>query len=156
MNLLKFPSTILCVLLVIGSTNLAFAQTATRAASIEGILSAPTLAAFSPPIFSADERFLAYVVTNNARKRKAVNRDDLIRSGVAWYGVASDIWVADLQTKERRNITNGGHNWSPSWSPDGRYLAFLADRSELPNLGPARLWLWERASGKLRQASDAD
>jgi dipeptidyl aminopeptidase/acylaminoacyl peptidase len=132
------------------------AQTPANALAIEAVLAAPTLAAYSPPQFSPDGKFLAYVVTDNARRRKAVDDKELMRTGVAWYGVASDIWVSDLTTGERRNVTAGGSNWAPSWSPDGRYLAFLGDRSAGTGLGPARLWLWERATSKLRQASDAD
>jgi dipeptidyl aminopeptidase/acylaminoacyl peptidase len=125
--------------------------------SVEGVLKAPTLAAYSPPAFSPDNRFLAYVVTDHARRRDAVDSKKLLRAGVAWYGIASDIWLSDLETGERRNLTSGtGHSWAPSWSPDGRYLAFLSDRSAGPEVGPARLWIWERSSGKLRQASDAD
>lgn len=125
--------------------------------AVEDVLSAPTIAAYSPPAFSPDNRLFAYVVTDNARKRKAIDRHELFRLGVAWYGVASDIWVTDLKTGARRNLTGGiGNNWAPSWSPDGKRLAFLADRSSGPTLGPARLWIWDRATDKLQQVSDAD
>jgi dipeptidyl aminopeptidase/acylaminoacyl peptidase len=124
---------------------------------VEAVLRAPTLAAYSPPDFSPDERLLAYVVTDNARRRASVDRPELLRTGVAWYGVASDIWITDLETGKHRNLTGGtGNNWAPSWSPDGKRLAFLSDRGSGVAIGPARLWVWERASDKLRQASDAD
>jgi len=125
--------------------------------SVEEILEAPTVAAYSPPAFSPDNRLLAYVVTDNARRREAINDDELVRTGVAWPGIASDIWISDLETGARRNLTGGiGNNWGPSWSPDGRYLAFLSDRGSKGTIGPARLWVWERSSDTLRQTGDAD
>ncbi len=124
--------------------------------AVEDVLKAPTLAAFSAPSLSPDNRFLAYVVTDNARRRDKMDRDEVTRQGLAWYGLASDVWVTDLKTGAHRNVTGGGHNWAPSWSPDGRRLAFLADRSGGPTLGPARLWVWDGAAGTLRQVSDAD
>jgi dipeptidyl aminopeptidase/acylaminoacyl peptidase len=51
----------------------------------------------------------------------------------------------------RRNLTNGrGSNWAPAWSPDGQQLAFYSDRA-----GTAQLWIWQRSSGQLREASAA-
>ena len=124
---------------------------------IEDVLQAPTLAPYSPPAFSPDGRHLAYVVTDHSRRREASDSDAITRNGLAWYGIASDIWVADLKTGEKRNVTGGsGHAWSPSWSPDGSQLAFLADRSGDPKLGPARLWVWERDRNTLRKTGDVD
>src|SRR5258708_6875940 len=137
-------------------------QTTTSSASFDGplavdeLLDAPTLAAFSPPDFSPDNRYLAYVVTDHTR-RDPHNRRELGRAGVPWYAVASDVWIADLATGAQRNLTGGrGNCWGPRWSSDGTRLAFLGDLSDGPGLGSAGLWLWERSSEALRQVGSAD
>jgi dipeptidyl aminopeptidase/acylaminoacyl peptidase len=130
---------------------------AADALSVEEVLRAPSLAAYSPPAISPDNRLLAYVVADTARHRMAIDRKQLLRSGIAWYGVAADVWITDLSSGNKRNLTRAsGHNWAPQWSPDGRYLAFLADRTGHPQLEPARLWIWDRASDELRQMGEVD
>jgi hypothetical protein len=64
---------------------------------VEEILDAPAIAAFSPASFSPDGGLLAYVVTDSTRRRTAIDRSSLLRYGVAWYGIASDIWITDLK-----------------------------------------------------------
>ena len=37
----------------------------------------------------------------------------------------------------RKNLTNAGsYDWWPRWSPDGRYLSFVSDRSQCPSWIP--------------------
>jgi dipeptidyl aminopeptidase/acylaminoacyl peptidase len=124
--------------------------------AIEDVLKAPALAPYSEPVFSPDGRFLAYVVTDNGRNLRSSDPQELTSTGIAWYGVAADIWLTDLQTGAVRNLTKGGNNWAPAFSPDGRTLAFLGDRSTGGILGPARLWTADLVSGELRQTSNAD
>lgn len=124
--------------------------------SVEEVLGAPSLAPYSPPDFSPDNRRIAYVVSDNERRRRAFDRDELIRAGVAWFGIAADVWITEIESGHHRNLTGRGHSWGPSWSPDGRGLAFLADLSDGPELGPARLWLWDAESDRLRQGGPAD
>jgi dipeptidyl aminopeptidase/acylaminoacyl peptidase len=149
--------TMLCGLVAFSLLTTAARSDAPTPLDVESVLRAPTLAAYSPPEFSPDERLLAYVVTDNARRKASFDRPELLRYGVAWYGIASDIWITDLQTGKHRNLTGGtGNNWAPAWSSDGQRLAFLSDRDSGAPIGPARLWVWERATDKLRKASDAD
>jgi TolB protein len=42
---------------------------------------------------------------------------------------SADIWVLDLQTKKVRNLTHAPANFRPSWSPDGKWIAFSLDRN---------------------------
>lgn len=74
--------------------------------------------------------------------------------GVVFWGIGSDIVLVNIRTGETKNLTSGrDNNWSPFWSPDGKYLAFFSDRAVGKQRPQARLWIWENATGKLRQVS---
>lgn len=56
-------------------------------------------------------------------------------SGREAEAVDSDLFVAQLDGSERRNITrHPGIDTSPSWSPTGQQIAFISDRSGSPQL----------------------
>jgi dipeptidyl aminopeptidase/acylaminoacyl peptidase len=142
-----------------GFLSAAFGGDVTSAAplAIDDLLRAPVLASYSPAALSPDNRLLAYGAVDSSRVHRAEDPHEVIASGVAWYAIGTDIWIADLTTGAQRSITSAnGNHWNMSWSPDGALLAFMADRSDGPQLGPARLWLWEAHGGELRQVSDAD
>jgi dipeptidyl aminopeptidase/acylaminoacyl peptidase len=121
---------------------------------IEELLSTPTFAPATVPVFSADGAELAYAVTDNRRK-PAFDERRSYESGVPPYALGSDVWITQVPGGASRNLTGGhGNSWAPSWSPDGRRLAFLSDRSSGLSIGQTHLWVWERASGEFRQASD--
>ena len=82
---------------------------------------------------SADGRHVAFVVT---RLDRATDR------------ARSAIWLAAAEGGEPRPFTAGeGRDTAPRWSPDGRWLAFLAERGE----GPPQLWLIPADGGEARR-----
>lgn len=79
-----------------------------------------------------DGRKAAYVVTTTDRDK------DTYRSA---------IHLLDLATGESRPFTAGSHKDSqPQWSPDGRRLAFLSDRS-----GKNQIWIIDTDGGEAQQ-----
>jgi dipeptidyl aminopeptidase/acylaminoacyl peptidase len=102
---------------------------------------------------SPDGQWLAYTI----REKDRVKSIDLIayaRSGVPPWGSGGDIAIMNPDTGVTRNLTGGaGDNWSPTWSPDGRYLAFLSNRD---GSGQARLWVWDAVKDGLVKISDVD
>ncbi len=70
--------------------------------------------------------------------------------GVGFIDLFQHIWVCDTRTGQAKALTSGdfdaGH---VSWSPDGQWLAFLANRCNNPDVEPyrANLWLVPAAGG---------
>jgi Tol biopolymer transport system component/cytosine/adenosine deaminase-related metal-dependent hydrolase len=65
----------------------------------------------------------------------------------AAFTALGDLWIANLASGQVNNVTD--NQWvalSPSWSPDGRHLAYVSDES-----GWANIWLMDVASGQKRQ-----
>ena len=67
----------------------------------------------SDPQISPDGRSVAYTV---ATPDLEANR------------VASDVWVVPATRGDARQLTHGGNNQRPRWSPDGKMVAFLSSR----------------------------
>src|SRR5262249_47924507 len=56
-------------------------------------------------------------------------------------GGTADLWAVDLRSRKAKPLTSGaGGNFRPSWSPDGRWIAFSSDRSSDMPFGRGR---WE-------------
>jgi len=109
----------------------------------------------TPVQLSPDGKVVAYTVADN-RKRivspVSESQDRYARTGVSWLAVGVDIFISNTESGETQNLTHGnGNNWSPVWSPDGRYLGFLSDRG---SSGQANLWVWEANTNNLRKVSD--
>jgi len=53
------------------------------------------------------------------------------------YLLLADLWVADVETHQTRNLSCTADRWElmPSWSPDGRYLAFTSRPLETEEYG---------------------
>jgi len=68
------------------------------------------------PAASPDGRFVAYTVRDT----------DWVKNAFVTH-----VWLADVAQGTNRQLTFGEKSdFSPTWSPDGRWLAFLSDRGE--------------------------
>ena len=119
---------------------------------IENVVGMRALSA-SPRQFSPDGRFVSYTVTLRQTKELRGTEDEgYLRTGVGWDSLGSDIHVLDLQTNQDRSLTEGvGNNWSPKWSPDGRFLAFQSTRDGSQQ---AKLWIWDVRRNRLKKIAD--
>lgn len=101
---------------------------------------------------SPDGRWVAYTL-EDARRRESTGETRYFyysRTGAPVEALGCDVWLTETEMGQTQNLTGGkGTSWGAVWSPDGRALAFCSDRD-----GVARLWLWEKATGKMRRVSD--
>ena len=117
----------------------ATAQGARRSLSLDDLQKIRTV---SDPQTSPDGKWVAYTVgAVDAEKDK---RD-------------SDIWMAswDGTDQVRLTFTDDSSESEPRWSPDGRYLAFLAARGdEEQKKKGSQVWLLNRAGGEAQKLTD--
>lgn len=124
---------------------------------VEAVVAAKEFALFERPSESSDGEWIAYCVTATPSQSSRVRRlgDDFQKTGLSSAGEYGDIWITNIKNGRSRSITEGiGSNWSPVWSPNGRYLAFYSNRPGAEPQGQTKLWMWDRASNKLKQVSD--
>jgi len=130
-----------------------YSQATAEPIPVEEILSARTFADYTPITVSPDGEWVSYTLQDNRRKESSGDARYRVfsRTGVNFFGKGGDIWITNTKSGLSKNVTSGqGSNWSPAWSPDGRYIAFYSDRG-----GHANVWIWEKATGKLWQVSKA-
>lgn len=119
---------------------------------VEAALHTHYFAEYSPLAVSPDGETLAYVTRDNQESK--FDLGEQARTGVPWHAQRADIWTVSTKTGETKNLTTGlANNWLPTWSPDGRFMAFFSDRD---GSGQARLWIWDAAKNQLRKVSDVN
>jgi dipeptidyl aminopeptidase/acylaminoacyl peptidase len=107
---------------------------------------------YSPVVLSPNGKVLAYVI--RGPYENVTDLRSYPRTGVPISAIGGNIYIRNLETGQEVNLTgNKGDNWRPTWSPDGRYLAFLSDRD---GSGQARLWGWDSIKNALTRISDID
>ena len=91
------------------------------------------------PQLSPEGNWVAYTVTANDH-----DKDEQV----------THIWMSSWDGKQQLQLTNSNTSeYSPRWSPDGKYLAFLAARSEDDD-APAQVWLLNRLGGEAQVVTD--
>ena len=112
---------------------------------------------FAPVEFdiSPDGAWVAYTLIDPRRRKIQGLPSDQWKfftcTGAPYMLANTDLLISNIKTGQTININSGqGANWGPSWSPDGKSLAFYSDRS-----GKTHVWIWERSSGKLRALTTA-
>ena len=112
---------------------LLLAQSAVPAPAFEEVIS---LRAAGAPAISPDGRAIAFTVTTADWKE---NRFD------------TEIWLArDGEAPFQLTRTEKQNSTAPRWSPDGRWLAFLADRGD-----KAQVWLVRPGGGEAQRVTQA-
>jgi Tol biopolymer transport system component len=117
-------------------------------------------------VFSSDRegRDRLYVIdADGTRLRRLTKRtDEELESSAAWSpdgrsiahvvvraGVASEVWVTEVDTGAARRISApNAHDSDPRWSPDGRHLVYASEQS-----GKVDLLISELTGGSPRRVS---
>ncbi len=137
------------IALLLVSVISSFAQSALQPLPVE---TATTAKSFAPVDFdlSPDGEWVAYTLIDPRRRQLQGLPNDRWKaftcSGAPYMLANTDLLITNIKTSQAINISSGkGANWGPSWSPDGKSLAFYSDRS-----GKSHVWIWERSTGRLR------
>ncbi len=85
----------------------------------------------SAPQVSADGKWVAFAASTPDME---ANRN------------ASNVWIASTAGGDAMQVTQGGHDNSPAWSPDGKTLAFLSSRD-----GNSQVYLLSMEGGEARK-----
>ena len=101
---------------------------------------------------SPDGKWIAYETSDPTKSiRFDYEGQRFTKSGAPMLAGASavSVWVTELSTGQSVQLVSAeGSSWSPTWSPDGRCLAFYSDRG-----GQAALWVWDREKGTAKQVA---
>ncbi|MDZ7292465.1 MAG: hypothetical protein ONB44_20390 [candidate division KSB1 bacterium] len=75
--------------------------------------------------------------------------DKIVFSGIN-FGGARDLYIFDLATASLQKLTNDFYDdRDPSWSPDGKVVAFSSDRTEFGRDGAYNLFLYHLETGAI-------
>lgn len=123
------------------------------------ILVMPRLTSLAPIALSPEGRLIAFSVDRGfhspqvSEKQPAAERDESFEQ-------RTELWVTNLRTKkEQRVCCEQGSATLPSWSPDGKYLAFYRSKRSQADLVPGTnssrsetsIAIWNRDTGALQE-----
>lgn len=118
---------------------------------VEAAIGSRSFGEVLPIVFSPDGKWLAYTVQRSQRSEPS-KTGSWPETGLLPFVRGLDIWIVDTATSTTQELTNGkGDNWLPTWSPDGRFLAFFSTRD---GSGQPKLWIWDMGKKELRKASE--
>jgi dipeptidyl aminopeptidase/acylaminoacyl peptidase len=69
----------------------------------------------------------------------------------------SSIWIANADGTDHRQLLGSDKDRSPSWSPDGRYIAFLSTRDQAEgarDAAGAQIWLLRTSGGEANKLTE--
>ncbi len=125
--------------IVMSSGTSALAQSSKRPISLDDLV---RIKSVGDPQVSPDGKWVAYTIaTMDGEKDK---RD-------------TDLWMASWDGSQQIRLTSmpESSESSPRWSPDGRYLAFIASRGdEEEKKKGAQVWLLNRAGGEAQKLTE--
>ncbi len=107
---------------------------------VEVLMSSRSFQAYDPFAISADGRWIAYVVTDPAKKHRSADSVQIDGSGIK---------VLDRRTGKDWEIGSQSEDiYMPDWSPDGRYLAFCTAHPDSEGPQMRTVSVWDRVSDK--------
>jgi dipeptidyl aminopeptidase/acylaminoacyl peptidase len=124
---------------------------ATVPLSVEAALAQPTFQPYAPLALSPDGGWVAYTLQIPSRANRQAVDGSFMPTGVPSTAPGARVRITEVLTGRTLVVgEDSATSWAPSWSPDGRYLAFYSDVD-----GLTRLWVRETATGRTRRVSDA-
>jgi dipeptidyl aminopeptidase/acylaminoacyl peptidase len=136
----------------------AFSLTAqTAPLSVEDAVKEVLIGRYDPPALSPDGRLLAYSTITwpppvSITRLTGASEVDVFPNGMLSRFVGARLHISQMPGGQPRDVTpEGGHAWSPSFSPDSRRLAFYSDADGVPQLWVTAL----EDQPQVRRISDA-
>jgi len=116
--------------------------------NVSDVLALNSFADRVPIAISPDEKYLAY--TSTSKNKRGAN-EYFDAQGVPRSQKNSAIYIVNQLThKTQRLVDSTFVSWGPSWSPDGKLLAFYANID-----GYSKIWLWDLEKDTIRKVSEA-